>query len=122
MAIVLIVEDDAFLRRLLVEKMGKSGFTVAEATNGTEVFDYLKTTMPDVILLDLMMPDTDGFEVLQKIKASPTTQNTPVIVLSNLGEKENIEKAMSLGAVDYMVKAHFVPDEIVTKVQSILNK
>ena len=122
MSIVLIVEDDVFLRRLLVEKMGKSGFTVAEATNGIEVFDYLKTATPDIVLLDLMMPDTDGFEVLQKIKASSTTENTPVIVLSNLGEKENIEKAMSLGAVDYMVKAHFVPDEIVAKVQSILNR
>lgn len=122
MAVILIAEDDVFLRRLLIEKIGKSGFTVAEATNGTEVFDYLKTVTPDIILLDLMMPNTDGFEVLQKIKSLPATQNIPVLVLSNLGEKENIEKAMSLGATDYMIKAHFVPDEIVTKIQTILNK
>lgn len=120
--IVMVVEDDPFLRKLLVEKFGGEGFTVAEATNGAEVWAYLKNQIPNIILLDLMMPDTDGFQVLEQLRAQPATKDVPVLVLSNLGGKENIDRAMSLGANDYAIKAHFVLDEIVAKVSQLMAK
>ncbi|MEK7629693.1 MAG: response regulator [Patescibacteria group bacterium] len=120
--VVLVVEDDAFLRRMLTEKLHKEGLNVFEATNGTEAHESLNKQTPNIILLDLMMPGTDGFQLLREIKTDAKTKDIPVMVLSNLGEKEHIERAMSLGVVDYMIKAHFVLDEIVSKIKSILNK
>ncbi len=121
-ALVLVVEDDAFLRRLLMEKLHKDDLNAVEATNGAEAHESLKKQIPGLILLDLMMPGTDGFQLLQEIKADAKTKDIPVIVLSNLGEKEHIERAMALGAADYMVKAHFVLDEIVARVKTLLGK
>lgn len=120
--LVLVVEDDAFLRRLLMEKLHKEGLNVLEATTGAEAHESLNKQIPNIILLDLMLPGTDGFQLLQEIKTDAKTKDIPVIVLSNLSEKEHVERALSLGAVDYMVKAHFVPDEIVAKVKKLLAK
>ena len=119
---IFVVEDDSFLRKLLVDKLKREGFEVVEATGGKEALEYLKKNLPLLILLDLVMPGIDGFEVLDKIRKDPSTKNIPVIVLSNLGEKENVERAKSLGADDYLVKAHFILDEIVAKVSQLISK
>lgn len=120
--IVLVVEDDSFLRKLLVEKLRREGFNTAEAAGGKEALEYLQQESPLIMLLDLVMPGIDGFQVLQEMKKNPANKNIPVIVLSNLGEQDNIDRARSLGAEDYLIKAHFILDEIVSKVSELIAK
>lgn len=118
---VLVVEDDKFLRGLLSQKLGASGFSVLLAADGREAVDKAKQEKPAVVLLDLMLPVLDGFEVLKNIKADGEIKSVPVIVLSNLGEKDEVQRALELGAVDYLIKAHFTPDEIIAKVREVLD-
>ena len=82
----------------------------------------IKEEKPDLVLLDLVLPEMDGFEVLDKIEKEPTLSKIPVIILSNLGEKEEIEKGFRMGAKDYLIKAHLTPGEIVDRIESVLNK
>lgn len=117
---ILIIEDDKFLRELLVRKFVADGFDVKNAINAELAFTVLEGYKPDAILCDLILPGVSGFEILKKVKEDPKTSSTPVIILSNLGQKEDFERAMSLGASDFMVKANFTLDEIVDKVQSVL--
>ena len=117
---ILIVEDDKFLRELIARKLAKENFEVAEAADGEEGIKKAKEEKPDLVLLDLILPGIDGFEVLSKIKEDEATQKIPVIVLSNLGQKEDVERCMQLGAVNYMIKAHFTPVEIIEKVEAVL--
>lgn len=119
-SIILIIEDDKFLRELIVQKLATEGFNVHSAVDGEECFKILEKIKPHLILLDLILPGMDGFEILARLKKDPKTSLAPVIVLSNLGQKEDIDKAVSLGAVDYMIKANFTPGEIVEKVKKIL--
>jgi len=77
---------------------------------------------PDVILLDIMMPKMDGFEVLKALKSNEKTKDIPVILLTNLSQKEEVEKGLSLGADDYLIKAHFMPSEVVEKIKKLLDK
>ena len=119
---VLVVEDDSFLRKLLVQKLIREGFRTEEAPGGKEALEYLKREVPTIALLDLVMPGIDGFQVLQEIRKDARTKNTPVIVLSNLGEQENIDRAKALGADDYLIKAHFILDEIIGRVSSLIAK
>ncbi len=117
---VLVVEDDKFLRELLVRKLASAGFDVQNAIEGTAAFAILEKRKPSIILLDLILPEMDGFEILTRIKADPKNADIPVIILSNLGQKEDTDKALKLGAIDFMVKANFTLDEIVTKVRTVL--
>ena len=117
---VLIIEDDKFLRELIAKKLAKDGYEVSEAVDGEEGVKKTKETKPDLILLDLILPEMDGFEVLSKIKGDPAFSSTPVIILSNLGQKEDVEKGLKMGATDYLIKAHFTPGEIVEKIRSII--
>lgn len=117
---VLVVEDDKFLRELLVRKLYSEGFIVESAIDAGGAFEILNRFVPNIILLDLILPGIDGFEILSRIKKNKALATVPVIILSNLGQKEDIDRAMSLGAVDFMVKANFTLDEIVTKVRKIL--
>lgn len=119
---VLIVEDDSFLRKLLAEKLKREGFGIVEVSGGKEALEYLTREVPMIILLDLVMPGVDGFQVLQEIRKNQAIKNIPIIILSNLGEKEHIDRAQSLGADDYLIKAHFILDEIVTRVSEIIKK
>ena len=113
---ILIIEDDKFLRRLVVRKLTSEGYNVAEAVDGEEGIKKAQTENPGLILLDLILPGIDGFDVLARIKGDKDTSSIPVVILSNLGQKEDIEKGFNLGAVDYLIKAHFTPNEIVEKV------
>jgi len=117
---ILIVEDDKFLRELIAKKLSEGGFIVEEASDGEEGIRKIKEGRPDLILLDLILPSIDGFEVLEKIKEDLETKPIPVIVLSNLGQKEDIERGLKLGAFDYLVKAHFTPGEVIEKVRNAL--
>lgn len=117
---VLVIEDDKFLRELLVRKLAGEGFDVENAIDAEAAFAILAQRKPGIILLDLILPGIDGFEILGRIKADQKIADVPVIILSNLGQKEDIDKALSLGAKDFMVKANFTLDEIVSKVRGIL--
>ena len=117
---ILIVEDDKFLRELIAKKLIKEGYDIFEAADGEEGVKKIKDEKPNLILLDLVLPGIDGFEVLSRMKEDPTLAKTPVIILSNLGQKEDIEKGLKLGAIDYLIKAHFTPGEIVEKIKSVL--
>jgi DNA-binding response OmpR family regulator len=117
---ILIVEDDRFLRELIVKKLSNEAYDVLEAVDGEQGLQKTKETKPDLILLDLILPGIDGFEVLTRKKDDPAIASIPVIVLSNLGQKEDVEKGLGLGAVDYLIKAHFTPGEIIEKVRNIL--
>lgn len=117
---ILIVEDDRFLRELIARKLTAEGFNIAEAVDGEDGLRKIKEEKPDLVLLDLILPGIDGFEVLAKAKDDPAIASTPIIILSNLGQREEVEKGLKLGAADYLVKAHFTPGEIVEKIKIIL--
>lgn len=118
---ILIVEDDDFLRSLAVSKVTNEGHDVSVAANGEEAVNLLQTEVPDLVLLDLMLPGLSGFEVLQNIKSNPNLSDTKVIVFSNLGADEDIIKAKQIGADEYMVKSNFTLDELVAKIQDMIS-
>jgi len=117
---ILIIEDDKFLRELISQKLIKENYEVSEAIDGEEGIKKVKEEKPDLVLLDLILPSIDGFEVLSKIKGDPNLASIPVIILSNLGQKEDVEKGLKLGAIDYLIKAHFTPGEIIEKIKNAL--
>jgi len=117
---ILIVEDDKFLRELIAQKLIKEGYDIAEAVDGEKGIKSIKEEKPDLVLLDLILPGIDGFEVLAKIKEDPVLSQIPVIILSNLGQKDDIERGLKIGAVDYLIKAHFTPGEIIEKIKAVL--
>ena len=117
---ILIIEDDKFLRELISKKLMEEGYTVSEAIDGEEGIKKIKSEHPDLVLLDLILPGIDGFEVLSKMKEDSASSLVPVIILSNLGQKEDVEKGLKLGATDYLIKAHFTPGEIIEKIKGVL--
>ena len=117
---VLVVEDDKFLRELINRKLQSENFETVLAVDGEVALVLIEKEMPDIILLDLILPGINGFEVLTKIKENEKAKNIPVVILSNLGQKDDIDKGMGLGAADYLVKAHFTPSEIIEKTNQIL--
>jgi len=121
---VLLVEDDSFLREICGKKLTKEGYTVYEAIDGEQALNSMVDIKPDIILLDIILPAIDGFQILSQIRKhqNKSLAKTPVIMLSNLGQDDDIKKAMDMGANDYLVKAHFTTEEIVEKIKSILKK
>lgn len=117
---ILIVEDDKFLRELIAQKLVKEGYEVLSSIDGEDGVKKIKDEKPDLVLLDLILPNIDGFDVLSRIKEGPSANSVPVIILSNLGQKEDVEKGLKLGATDYLIKAHFTPGEIIEKIRNVL--
>lgn len=117
---ILIVEDDEFLRSLAAKRLTKDGFKVEDAVDGDAALKAIESSEFDLILLDLLLPGTDGFAVLEKGRALPNGKKVPIIVFSNLGEKSDIERAKKLGANDFLVKANFTLDDIVAKIHATL--
>jgi DNA-binding response OmpR family regulator len=117
---VLVAEDDRFLMSAYRVKFSKAGFDILPASDGDEVLEILKKDTPDIILLDLIMPHKDGFAVLEEIQRSEKYRMIPVIVASNLGQKEDLDKALGLGADDYIVKSDLSMDDLVDKVKTVL--
>lgn len=119
---VLVVDDDEFLSDIYQTKLTREGFAVVVARDGADGYAKAVSTSPDIILLDIMMPKQDGFETLKQLKANAATSGIPVIMLTNLGQKEDVDKAMAEGAIEYMIKAHFVPADAVAKIRAVLGK
>ncbi len=119
---VLIVEDDEFLRSLTAKRLEKENYAIEVAVDGENAISVLDTLKPDVILLDLLLPGKDGFEVLKKIRSSEAVKTVPVVIFSNLGQKEDIEKAKALGVDDFLIKANFTLDDVVAKINKLTGK
>lgn len=121
MAKILLVEDDPLMLRMYQRKLLNDGYEVETAVNGEEGLVKIRSFRPDMVLLDIMMPKLNGFQVLERMKADPTTAKIPVIILTNIGgTQEDIEKGLGLGAVAYLVKSYYRPDEVVAKVKEVL--
>jgi DNA-binding response OmpR family regulator len=118
---ILLVEDDPFISEMYSIKFEKTGYQCEVATTGKEALSKTESFLPDAVLLDILIPEMDGFEVLTAIKQNPAVSDIPVIMLTNLGQKEDIERGEKLGAAAYIIKAHFTPQEVVEKVNSVLN-
>jgi DNA-binding response OmpR family regulator len=119
---ILIIEDDPFLSEMYADKLSQSGFEAEIAANGKEGLTKSKTYKPDLILLDIVLPKMDGFEVLKSLKADKEVKGIPVILLTNLGQKNEVEKGLSLGAEEYIIKAHFTPTAVVAKIKELISK
>ncbi|PIR78042.1 MAG: response regulator [Candidatus Magasanikbacteria bacterium CG10_big_fil_rev_8_21_14_0_10_36_16] len=118
--LVLLIEDDTFLGNIYKTKFEMEKFKVIVATDGLEGLEMAKKKKPDIILLDILMPKMDGFEVLENLKKDKSLVSIPVVLLTNLGQKDDVDKGLGLGAVDYLIKAHYKPSETVDKVKSVL--
>lgn len=119
---ILVIEDDKFLLKIIKKKLSTEDYQLVQAMNGEEGLRAAREEKPDLILLDLVLPEMDGFEVLKKLKDNPTCSAIPVIILSNLGEREKVNKGLKLGAADYLVKADLNPGEIVNRIKLVLEK
>lgn len=117
---VLLVEDNDFIRNMYQLKLSKSGITVEEASDGVQALDKLKQSKPDVVLLDLMMPNMNGLDVLKQLKADGVLPDLPVVVLTNVMDQQSVEDAKKLGARDYIVKTDLTPTQVVEKIQPFL--
>lgn len=118
---ILIVEDEEMLSKVLTDQFSKADFDVEAAFDGEKALKFLEKFKPDIILLDIILPKINGFDVLRTIKENPNTQDIPVIMISNLGRDEDIKQAIKLGAVDYYIKAQHPIFEIIEKVSNFLS-
>ena len=116
---ILLVEDDPFLSSILQLKLDKENFKTIRAADGEEALNLLieQGIRPDAILLDLILPKKNGFEVLETIRQDPTLEKLPVIIISNLGQPSDIDRGKALGVIDYFVKAKLSVDELVNKIK-----
>lgn len=117
---ILVVEDEEILLTALKEELGSGGYLAEGAADGVEGLEKAKSFKPDLILLDLLMPKMDGMEMLQKLKADAATRDIPVVILTNLSDYEKISEALSLGAMDYLVKANYRLEDLLEKVSTVL--
>ena len=118
--IILIIEDDKFLSSLIKARLEKDGFSAPQAFDGDEGIKILKKEKPDLIVLDLIMPKVSGFDVLEAISLDPQLNKIPVVILSNLAQDSDIEKAKKLGATEYFVKVRLSVDDLANKVRDII--
>lgn len=115
---ILIAEDDRFLAKAYEAKLESSGFRVEIARDGEETLQKMKDVKPDLLLLDLVMPNKNGFEVMEEARKDPTLKKIPIIIVSNLGQEADVKRGMELGAVDYLVKADYSLQQVVDLVSS----
>jgi two-component system alkaline phosphatase synthesis response regulator PhoP len=116
---ILIVEDDTFLRALIAQKIGSKKYQLFTASEGEEALTLAEKEHPNLILLDIILPGMNGFEILEKIKNSRTTKDIVVIMLSNLSQQSDVERAKKLGAAHFFIKANTSPHEIAAKIEEI---
>ena len=119
---ILFVEDEPTLQKAVGEILTQEGFEVLSALDGEEGLELIKKEKPDLILLDLILPKKDGFEVLKEMKEDEDLKDIPVIVLTNLEGMSDVEKAMSLGATTYLVKANYELENVIAKIKKTLKE
>ena len=119
---ILFIEDESALQKTFGDILKNKGYEVIKALDGESGLRSAKKERPDLILLDLILPKMDGFEVLKGLKASEETKNIPVIILTNLEETEDIQKALELGATTYLVKSSYTLEEVVKKIEKALEE
>lgn len=117
---VLIIEDDKFMAESLAKKFKENGFAIGHLENGEKVVKETIVQKPDVIVLDILLPGKDGFEVLKELKEEVKTKNIPVLIVSNLGSKNDFERGSQLGAVGFMVKTTVIPEDVVAKAKQVI--
>ncbi|MFH1180800.1 MAG: response regulator [bacterium] len=118
---ILLVEDDPFLIDIYKTKFKEAGFSVDVATAGDEGLRKLTEEKFDLIVLDIVLPQVDGWEILKKIKENEQLKPIPLVILSNLGQRQEVEKGLALGAKKYLIKAHYTPSEIVEQIKKIID-
>ncbi len=118
---ILVVEDTELLRRIYTDKLNQEGYVVHQAADGLEALNQARTQNLDLILLDLIMPRMSGLEALEALKKDPRTKDIPVIVLSNLGQDADVQRGISLGAVDYLIKNSAKPADVSAKIRVTLD-
>jgi len=116
----MVVEDDRFLSSLVRARLEKDGFSVIQAFDGAEAIQLVKTERPNLVILDLIMPKVTGFEVLQTISITPGFEKIPVVILSNLAQDSDIEKARQMGAREYFVKVKISIDDLIGKIKELM--
>ena len=119
---ILLVEDEEMLANMYEVKFKNEGFDLIKALDGAQGLEMAKSTQPNFILLDIIMPKIDGFSVLKSLKEQESTKDIPVMMLTNLGQDEDIERGRQMGAVGYLVKANITPAEVVEAVKVELQK
>jgi DNA-binding response OmpR family regulator len=119
---ILLIEDDTFLSGMYITKLSLESFEVLLASDGKQGLKMALEQEPDLILLDIILPKVDGFEILKAVRKEKKTKDVPVILLTNLGQKDDVEKGLDLGATDYLIKAHFMPSEVVNKIKRLIKK
>lgn len=119
---ILIIDDDPFILDMYILKFKERGYDVDTARDGKSGLEKIESTKPDLVLLDIVMPMIDGFEILAELKKKKLEHRPKIVLLTNLGQKEDVERGIALGADDYIIKAHFTPTEVVEKVKSLLGK
>lgn len=117
---LVLVEDDEFLVSMYRTKLEQSGYQVSVAMDGSAGLKMIRKEMPDLVLLDILLPEKDGFEVLEELRSDKKTTKLPIILLTNLGQKEDVERGLKLGADGYLIKAHFTPSEVIAKIEEAL--
>jgi DNA-binding response OmpR family regulator len=119
---ILLAEDDKFISKAYNAGLEKSGFEILVAYDGVDAINKIKSKKPDLVLLDLIMPIKNGFEVLEELKLDDALKHIPVIILSNLGQESDVAKAKDLGSVDYMIKSNFTMAQVIEKIKFHLAK
>ncbi len=117
---ILIVEDDTFLVKMYLERLQDDGYQVAVASNGEEGLQKAEFDKPDLILLDMILPKMNGFDFLKEIKSKSELKDIPVVILSNLGQDQDVKLGKELGAVDYLVKTQYPLTGVITKIEKYL--
>ncbi len=119
---ILLVEDDVFMVELLAKDLERAGFEVITATTGSEGIKKFEENKPNLILLDILLPDQNGFDVLRRLRRDPEGRATKVMILSNIAEGSDKEEAKQLGVIEYLVKANYTLPEIVKHIQGVVQK
>ncbi len=120
---ILLVEDDSFISGMYFTKLSSLGFKVEVIEDGEAAWERLsKDPLPHLLLLDIVLPKKDGFEILESLRRDARTATLPIILLTNLGQKPDVERGIKLGANDYIIKAHYTPTEVVEKITKLLQK
>ena len=120
MAKILIIEDDQLINKMYSEKLSRDGYQVEVATNGKQGLERVKANPPNLVILDIMMPEMNGIEVIEAIKADVRLEKIPIIVLSNLSEQEDIDKAKKRGVNEYLIKSDLDPEDVSMMVKKYL--